>query len=120
MFFNRCGAFSVKRNSREVIDSLRYTSSVLDNPQNLVTIYPSGDIFSQHKQIIKFKKGIDRILSQSKMVSIVLAVVLIDYFSMARPKINIYLKNYSGEQTAKAIENVYNSFYQSCILKQTK
>ena len=121
LFLHRCGFFSVKKNSREALDSLSYSSDLLKNPKNLVAIYPTGKFLTQHQQIMPFQKGIERIIKgETQHIAIVLAVFLIDYFGYAKPEIRIYLENYSGERTAKDIENAYHSFYQTCISKQTE
>jgi hypothetical protein len=68
-----------------------------------------------------FQKGINPIVEGSTgHFTIVLAVFLVDYFGFARPEIRIYLENYSGERTVSALEKAYDSFYQSCISKQTE
>jgi len=118
MFLARCGVFSVRKNSRDLLESLKYAAELLQNPQNVVTIYPSGEILSQHLQHFTFQRGFARLAGDKNNCSIALAVVLVDYFSLARPEIRIYLQNYSGERTAAAIENAYCLFYQSCISKQ--
>lgn len=121
MFLNRVGVFSVRRNSREMIESLSYTAELLQDATNLVTIYPTGIMLSQHHQNFVFLKGFVRIADDRKNKSLLaMAVILVDYFGFARPEVRIYLKNYSGERTAEAIENAYKEFYQSCILKQTE
>ncbi|HEY3370327.1 MAG TPA: lysophospholipid acyltransferase family protein [Prolixibacteraceae bacterium] len=120
MFLSRCGVFSVRKNSRDLLESLDYASELLQNPQNVVTIYPSGEIISQHIQNFTFQRGFARLANDKNNCSIALAVVLVDYFSLARPEVSIYLQNYSGEKTAIAIENAYHNFYQSCISKQTQ
>lgn len=121
MFLTRCGVFSVRKNSRELIESLNYASELLEDPMNVVTIYPSGEIISHHQQNFEFQKGFIRIAgNQANQPLIALAVVLVDHFSKARPELRIYLKKYSGERTAEAIEQAYHLFYQSCITKQTE
>lgn len=121
MFLNRCGVFSIQKNSRDFLNSLQYASEVLNSPKNLVAIYPSGVMLTQHQQKIHFQKGIDRIISgRTAHFEIVLAVFLIDYFGFVRPEIRIYLEIYSGERTTKALQTAYNSFYQSCVAKQTE
>ena len=121
MFLNKCGVFSIKKNNRDFLNSLNYASEILNDPKNLVTIYPNGIMLTQHQQVIEFQKGIDRIIeTQNGHFSIVLAVFLIDYFGFARPEIRIYLKNYSGEGTIASLEKAYHSFYQNCIIKQTE
>ena len=118
MFLARCGVFSVRKNSRDLLESLNYAEELLKNPHNVVTIYPSGEILSQHIQHFTFQRGFARLANDKNNCSIALAVVLVDYFSWTRPEIRIYLQNYSRERTAVAIENAYHLFYQSCITKQ--
>lgn len=121
MFLTRCGVFSVRKNSRELLESLNYANELLQDPGNVVVIYPSGEIISHHRQNFEFQRGFIRIAGDRNNHSIIaLAVVLVDHFSQARPEIRIYLKNYSGERTAEAIENAYHSFYQTCVIKQTE
>ena len=121
MFLNRCGVFSIKKNNRDFLDSLQYASGILSNPTNLVAIYPTGELLTQHQQIMLFQKGIDRIIAgETDHFEIVLAVFLVDYFGFARPEIRIYLENYSGDRTVEAIEKAYHSFYQTCVTKQTE
>ena len=120
MFLSRCGVFSVRKNSRDLVESLNYAAQLLQNPHNVVTIYPSGEIISHHLQHFNFQKGFARLANGKNNCSIVLAVVLVDYFSLARPEIRIYLHNYSGERTVVSIENAYHLFYQACISKQTE
>ncbi|MFA5328442.1 MAG: 1-acyl-sn-glycerol-3-phosphate acyltransferase [Prolixibacteraceae bacterium] len=121
MFLNSCGVFSIQKNNRDFLNSLKYASEILKNPKNLVTIYPTGVMFTQHQQKMPFQKGINHIVEGSTgHFTIVLAVFLVDYFGFARPEIRIYLENYSGERTVSALEKAYDSFYQSCIAKQTE
>jgi len=120
MFLTRCGVFSVRKNSRDLVESLTYAGQLLQDPGNVVTIYPSGEIISHHLQNFTFQRGFARLADQNNNCSVALAVVLVDYFSLARPEIRIYLQNYIGERTSKAIEIAYHEFYQSCILKQTE
>lgn len=120
-FLNRCGVFSIQKNNRDFLNSLQYTSELLADPKNLVTIYPAGVMWTQHRQIVEFQSGIERIISnQPEKFAIVFAVFLTDYFGFIRPEVRIYLQNYSGERTLKAVEKAYCDFYQTCIDKQTE
>ena len=89
--------------------------------KNLLTIYPSGAMYTQHQQVIQFQGGTDRILKgEKKNLSIVFAVFLVDYFGFARPEIRIYIENYSGEHSTETLTIAYNSFYKRCVEKQTE
>jgi len=120
MFLTRCGVFSVRKNSRDLVESLQYAASLLKDPSNVVTIYPSGEIISHHQQNYPFQRGFARLAGDEIPCTIAFAVVLIDHFSFARPEIRIYVDKYLGEKSAKLIESAYHTFYQSCILKQTE
>ena len=50
MFLTKCGVFSVRKNSRELLESLQYAAGLLKNPRNVVTVYPAGELISQHWQ----------------------------------------------------------------------
>lgn len=120
-FLHRCGVFSVRKNSREMLESIEYTKALLINPGNLVTIYPTGQFHTLHHQNLKFQKGIERIVgNDSEHISIVMAVTLVDFFGFPSPEVRIYLENYSGHRSVEAIEKAYLSFYQQCISKQTE
>ena len=121
MFLNRCGVFSIQKNNRDFFESLRYASGILNDPKNLVTIYPTGKMLTQHQQIVNFQKGINHIIQgETDHFEMVMAVFLVDYFGFARPEIRIYLKKHSGERSIEAIEMAYHSFYQTCVTKQTE
>ncbi len=121
MFLNKCGVFSVKKNNRDLLKSLSYAAKLLRNPKNLVTIYPTGMMQTQHRQIHPFQQGIPRLLENAQAnIAIVLAVILVDYFGFAKPEIRIYLKNHSGERDLASLEKAYQLFYQSCIDQQTE
>ncbi|HET6557721.1 MAG TPA: lysophospholipid acyltransferase family protein [Prolixibacteraceae bacterium] len=120
MFLTRCGVFSVRKNSRDLYESLLYAAGLLKDPGNMVVIYPSGEIISHHRQNFRFQRGFAKLIGGESNCLVAMAVVLVDHFSSARPEVRIYLENYVGEKTATAIEIAYHSFYQSCILKQTE
>ena len=121
MFLSKCGVFSIQKNNRDFLNSLNYASELLRNPNNLVTIYPTGIMQTQHQQNHPFQQGISWLTEGSaNHFSIVLAVILVDYFGFAKPEIRISLKEYQGERNLESIEQAYHSFYQSCITKQTE
>lgn len=121
MFLNQIGVFSVQKSSRDLLSSLHYSAEILKDPKNVLTIYPTGAMLTQHQQNMLFQKGISRILTgESGHLAVVFAVFLVDYFGFARPEIRIYLENYTGERTTGALQQAYKSFYQHCIEKQTE
>jgi 1-acyl-sn-glycerol-3-phosphate acyltransferase len=115
-YFNYAGGFSVKKKSRSVLETLHYTSSLLADKNNLVLLFPQGEIGSVQKDSFDFEKGIERILAGVKnQVQIVFLVSLTDYFSSKKPEIFFYYREYSKDSFQIAdLEEGYNRFYKSC------
>jgi 1-acyl-sn-glycerol-3-phosphate acyltransferase len=111
------GAYSVKKRSRTIIETLNYTSELLSDNRNMVLMFPQGEIQSVYKGQIKFEKGIERIIKENRdKIQVLLIANLIDYFSCEKPTLFIYLKELETKEfTLEAIENEYNSFYSGSI-----
>jgi len=115
------GCFSVNKKSKSIVDSLNYAASLLNDPKNMLGIFPQGGVYSQHLDRIHFEQGLDRILKKNKQpIQVVFAVVLLDFLANFKPKANVYLMDYPGEQDSVAMEKAYNIFYQSCKQTQRK
>lgn len=117
-FFNQTGGFSINNQYRHIIDSINYSSSILEDKNNLLVIYPQGEINSIYQSEFIFKRGIEKIIKQ-KDITLLFSANLIDYFSNSKPSIFIYLEEYHGDYNLRDIENAYNDFYKSSIEKQT-
>ncbi len=117
MFLNKAGGYSVKKGSRSVIETMEYTAQLLDDKNNLVLIFPQGEINSLHTREIRFEKGIEYIIRKSSgNFQLVFVVFLIDYFSEQKPSLFVYLKEYDLRNfTSKTLETEYNIFYNDCI-----
>ena len=46
IYFKYKGAFSIKKKSKELFESINYTTEILSNPQNMVLIFPQGRLQS--------------------------------------------------------------------------
>ena len=65
-FFKKLGCYSIDLNdSRKMIVSLKYTMDLLLKPNNLVTIYPQGEIQAYDEKHIVLKEGLDFIAKKS-------------------------------------------------------
>lgn len=117
MFLNKAGGYSVKKGSRSVIETMEYTAQLLDDKNNLVLIFPQGEINSLHTREIRFEKGIEYVIKKSSgNFQLVFVVFLIDYFSEQKPSLFVYLKEYDLRNfTSKTLETEYNIFYNDCI-----
>jgi 1-acyl-sn-glycerol-3-phosphate acyltransferase len=120
-FLRYAGAYSIQRKGRQMLESLHYTSGLLENPDNLVIVFPQGKIESMHTCPIRFEKGICKIIENCKQpVQILFSVTLTDYISHRKPALHIYLKEYDYEQscTLEAIEIAFNEHLQEARRQQ--
>lgn len=135
------GAFSIKKNSRDAIESLRYAAEILQKPENLLIVFPQGRFESLHSYPLNFQKGWFRMLNNPPShLNIVFMASLVDYFASPRPGLTIYLRDaiqtnpqkpseeaIGGKQHANIqfknsdeIEAAYNVFYADAVRRQNQ
>lgn len=118
-FFNRTGAFSVNKGSREVIRSLEYATRLLEEKENMLLIYPQGKLQSLYLSEFSFQKGIERILKDKKeRVQVIFSANLIDYLAHPKPTVTMYIEEFAGEMSLDTLEKEYNRFYTDCLSRQ--
>lgn len=115
MILNKAGAFSVKKNSRDIIQSLKYSEEILSDKKNLLLIFPQGEIQSLYTEYFKFEKGIEKLMKKEE-ACLIFNVNLIDYFSHKKPGLNIYYKVYPVNENIgiDTIEKAFNQFATKC------
>jgi 1-acyl-sn-glycerol-3-phosphate acyltransferase len=121
MFLNKAGAYSIKRGSRTVIDSLRYTASLLSGRDNLVVLFPQGQIQSQYRYPVKFERGIERIINSAEYdYPIIFYVAAVDWFSSKKPVLTFRLSEFVPERpvTHAAVEQAFNTHLEASLNKQ--
>lgn len=65
-FFKKLGCYSIDLNdNRKMITSLKYTLELISNPENLIIIYPQGEINTYEQRPIVIKDGINYLSSKS-------------------------------------------------------
>ncbi len=120
-FFKYTGGFSIRKNSKSVIESLNYTAELLADKKNMVLIFPQGEIGSMHDTNFIFEKGISKILQRTKNeIQIIFVANLIDYHSNVKPTLHAYMSDYSGSFETSEVQYAYNDFYKNCIANQIK
>jgi hypothetical protein len=113
----RSGAFSVKKNTRSAVDSLKYASSLLEDHDNLLLLFPQGRFQGMNRCPLRFEKGWHRILQGNQKIRLVFAAQIVNYFASKKPVCDIWLTDapenclLSNEQTEKE----YNIFLESCL-----
>jgi len=107
------GAFSVNKSSREVLQSLNYAAQLLNDPQNLVLIFPQGKLYSNFVDRIHFEKGIWRIIEQARdNFRIVFSATFIQYLKHKKPTATVYLKSIDGDSAYKSIDELAKAYQQ--------
>jgi 1-acyl-sn-glycerol-3-phosphate acyltransferase len=112
MLFNLFGGFSIEKGSREMIKSLWYAADLLNNPDNLVVVFPQGQLISNHATNVQIEKGIERLIKHIKgPCQIVYSCTLIDYFESLKPSAYIHLFD-CGTADACNFEQLTNQINQ--------
>jgi len=117
---NKAGAFSIKRGSRSMVESLQYASGLLHDNDNLLAVYPQGTITSIHRRPVRFEKGVERIIAgASENLMILLYAALPDWFSEQKPVLTVRVIEYTArERTVEDLEETYNMFLDECKARQ--
>ena len=121
-FLKYLGSFSVKRNSRSIIETLEYAGRLLDNPDNLVLIFPQGKLYSNHIDGIQFQKGLMNMINISKRkFQYIFAASFVDYFEHRKASLNCYLQDWEGAEftSLQLIKSAYNKHYEASRQKQS-
>lgn len=120
-FLNKAGAFSIKKGARSMVESIDYSKQILSDNNNLLLMFPQGEIQSSYTYPLKFEKGIMRLVKDKNLsYTMVFNAALIDYFSNMKPQLSLYLKNYDFTKLSdiSELENDYNKFLKECMLSQ--
>lgn len=121
MLFNLFGGFSIERGTREMIKSLWYAADLLNEPENLVVVFPQGELISNHTTGISIEKGIERLVNHIKgPCQIVYSCTLIDYFESLKPSAYIHLFDcgVAGEVPFDELAGNINNFHQQALKNQ--
>jgi len=116
------GAFSVSKNSRDMLASLDYAAELLHDPKNLVLIFPQGKLYSNFVKQVHFEKGVMKIMGKAEgKFQLVFAATFIQYLRHKKPTATIYLKKEEyTNQTLQEIENAYQQYFEQTKTEQTE
>jgi 1-acyl-sn-glycerol-3-phosphate acyltransferase len=119
-FMKYLGAFSIKKNSRSALDSLSFAAGLLNNPENLVLIFPQGRIYSNFTDHVHFENGLSRVIIQTEnAVQTVFAATFVENFKYKQPMATIYLEQAAVIDAAQ-IGEAYQDFYTRAKKSQTQ
>ncbi|MGF7081093.1 1-acyl-sn-glycerol-3-phosphate acyltransferase [Mucilaginibacter sp. UYCu711] len=92
-FLKYAGAFSINKTSKDMIHSLDFAAKLLDDPANLVLIFPQGRIYSNMVSEVPFEKGIMQVIKKAAgKFQLILAATFIENFDNFKPVANTSLK----------------------------
>lgn len=117
------GAFAAENNKKDVIETLIYAGKLLDEPNNLVLIFPQGRSYTSHVTGINFEKGIMQVINSSKKkFQIVFSVSLSDYYGKRKPTMSTYLRSWEAEEymSLQLLKSEYNKHYDYAVKDQNK
>jgi 1-acyl-sn-glycerol-3-phosphate acyltransferase len=93
-FLKYAGAFSINKTSRDMIHSLDFAAELLDDPENLVLIFPQGKLYSNMVSDIVFEKGIIHVIKKATgSFQLIFAATFIECFENLKATANTHLKN---------------------------
>jgi 1-acyl-sn-glycerol-3-phosphate acyltransferase len=116
------GAFSINKKSRDMLQSLDYAAELLNDPKNLVLIFPQGKLYSNFVQDIHFEKGIRRVMEKAQgNFKLIFATTFIQYLKHKKQTATVYLKaENDSDGDFEKLKNAYQQYYNETKLQQTE
>ncbi len=122
-FFKYLGGFSVKPGSKNVLQSLTYAAELLNDPQNMVVIFPQGKLYSNFVDEVVFEKGLFKITELTTVgFQYVFAAMFTENFDQKKPTVNVSFNVMQKADIADATElqNTYQQHYAQAKQRQTQ
>ncbi len=114
-FLTYAGAFSIQKNSRSMVESLNFCNELLKSPQNLLLLFPQGEIESAQSSDLVFGSGVRRVIKKlDGEAQVVLSACFVDYFSERKPTLSIYLEHIFSSEVKNIVDwkMKFNQFYE--------
>jgi len=93
--------------------SLDYAIGLLKDPNNLLLIFPQGQLYPNFTSYIHFEKGVQRIIDKAEgKFQLVFAAAFIQYFKHFKPTATVYLKTESVIYAGKSINELQSAYQQ--------
>ena len=120
-FLSKLGAFSIRKGSRSVLDSLQYAASLFEKENTMLLYFPQGKFYSHQVGNISFEPGISMLARKiQRPYTLCFTCILIDYFEDKKPSLSVYFELHGPIETDNylEIESAYNEFYHKCVNAQ--
>jgi len=112
-FLKYFGAFAAENSGKDVVGTLLHAGQLLNDPNNLVLLFPQGKLYSAYVSSIAFEKGVMQVVNESKKkFQIIFAANVIDY-SARKPEVHTHLKTWEAEEymSLQLLKREYNKHY---------
>ena len=122
-FLKYLGAFSPSAKGKDTLETLIYAGHLLDEPTNLVLLFPQGRLYSAHVSAVNFEKGVMQVINASqKNFKIIFAATFADYFSKRKALVKTALQCWEGEEyiSLQLLKSEYNKHYTKTLKEQIK
>lgn len=91
-YFRYKGAFSIKKKSRQIFESLDYTNALLEDAANMVVVFPQGKLQSIHTRDITVEKGVCKLLEKiPENCQVLYNAVIVNFFESFKPSLHCHL-----------------------------
>lgn len=120
LFLRNVGAFSINRGRKDIMESLQYAGNLLNDPQNMVLLFPTGRLQTLYAHSFPFQRGLERILENaSSQLQVIFSFVLPEYGPYPKPALHVYLKNYIDWQAdLQRMEKAFNDYFREVVDQQ--
>ncbi len=121
-YFVHVGGYSIGNTPRDIKASFDYTIELLENPNNMVLIFPQAGFDSQYTDFVKFGRGLSWLMKEVNpaKTEILHTVLSFEYFHSLKPSAAIYTKlsELSDFTDIQKLSDEYNAFYKQKITDQ--
>ncbi len=117
------GAFSIAPGSRSVVESGQYLVDLLYSPQNIVLLYPQGQLESMHEHQIRFAPGMLRYAcQQNDAIYWLFSAFFLDFGANSKATVYHYhqVMTFEIRPSAEEISRLYQLFYDEQRQKQIR
>lgn len=121
-FLKYLGAFAATHKGKDVVETLLYAGQLLDDPDNLVLLFPQGKLYPAYASNIVFEKGVMQVVNESKKkFQIVFAANLFDH-TKRKPAVYTELKIWEAEEymSLQLLKREYNKHYDQAVKNLSK
>lgn len=122
-WITKFGGFSVAPGTATVNESLAYAAELLNEPGNVLLLYPQGKIESNHVDFINIKNGIAEIVPRIKgNCQLIWSSNLIDYYEGIKPSLYCHLLDCGNNQAFDfdRLKIQINKHHASALKKQIR